>query len=108
MKSQNGPPMPAILNPPKKGAKPNPRLRGFKATFFVLIDEDQLEFDDDDDEKKIIEIQTGEIQQFLEEAVKLDVDMEECGNPVGWDSIELHYDTLTEMTPKEMVDYYGR
>lgn len=76
-------------------------LRAFKGTFVVAID--PSEADEGDGEPPLT---VGDLTAFLKEALALDVDTEECGNPVRFQSAELLFDTLEELPADEVLRLY--
>lgn len=90
--------------PPRKTpGKVQKGLRVFKGTFFVAINEQELLEDGDRD----VPIEMAELIDWLAEAISVDVNLEECGD-IGFQALELHYDTLTEMSKEEKGVYYGK
>ena len=76
-------------------------LRAFKGTIIVAIDPREA-----DEDKRPITLE--DVTGFLKRALVIDIDTEEHGNPVGFQSAELHFDTL-EVLPQDTVRLlYGR
>lgn len=76
-------------------------LRAFKGTFLVAIDQSEA----DEGEQHVA---LGDLSGYLKQALVLDVDTEEHGNPVGFQSAELLIDTLEELPTDEVERLYGK
>ncbi len=75
-------------------------LRAFKGTFLVVIDPSEA---DEDEQPLTLDVVSG----YLKETLVLDIDTEEHGNPVGFQSAELLFDTLEELSPDTVWLLYG-
>lgn len=75
-------------------------LRAFRTTFICAIDRDEI----DDDE--VAEPTLDEVKSYLEDALVVDFDTENNGNPVGLQSVEVHIEQLTELPPDEVKKLY--
>lgn len=87
------------------GAGPEPRadgLRAFRGTFLVAIDPD-----DTTDEEPLAVTRDGLIE-FLKDTLFPEIDLEANGNPVGFQSAELLFDTLEELPADEVSRLYGK
>lgn len=82
-------------------------LRAFKVTMFVAIDADERDECQVNDGELTPEPNANNVKKFLQDALILDVD-EEFGNPIGFQSAEIIYDTLAEMSPEEVKANYGK
>ena len=95
-------------------------LRAFKATFLVAIDVDEIDpedleddFDpdtdtDDPDHVPVPPEPTIEdVRSYLQDALILDYDQDEYGNPVGVLSVEVDIDSLEELDPSEVEALYS-
>lgn len=80
-------------------------LRAFTATFRCAID---VADEEDDDGEPMAEPTLEEIKAYLNDALVLDYDSEEYGNPVGMQSIEVNIDTLKELPKAEVKKLYGK
>ena len=78
-------------------------LRAFKGTFLVAID--QSEADEGEGETPL---KLDDLTSYLKDALVLDVDTEEHGNPVGFQSAELLFDTLEELSAETVRLLYGQ
>lgn len=76
-------------------------LRAFKGTILVAIDPSEAH----EDEQSVT---LDDVSGYLKEALVLDVDTEECGNPVGIQSAEFLCDTLEELSQDTVRLLYGR
>jgi hypothetical protein len=74
-------------------------LRAFKGRFVVAIDPSEA----DEGEQPVT---VDDLTTFLKDALVFDVDTEECGNPVGFQSAELLHDTLEELPADEVRRLY--
>lgn len=74
-------------------------LRAYKVTMYVAIDP----------EDEFIEgpVTDEMVKDFLDTTLRLDVDLEDNENTVGFRSAEIIIDTLTPMTEAEVVEVYG-
>lgn len=75
-------------------------LRAFQTTFLVAID--------DDDEDLDLPITKQDVIDYLNDALIVDVNMEEYGNPVGFQSAEVKIASLVELSGDEVKKLYGR
>ncbi len=72
---------------------------------FVAVDDDER---DESFEQFLHRPATfDEIKSYLSDALMVDIDTEEYGNPVGFQSAEIVYETMVEMTPEEIAANYG-
>lgn len=78
-------------------------LRAFKGTILVVIDPSG---DDEGDGEPSLTLDY--LSNFLKEALLIDIDTEEHGNPVGFQSAELLCDTLEELSTDTVRLLYGR
>lgn len=105
-----GPPMPAATR--QTPGTPPPGIRAFKGTFLVCLD--QYELDDVAENewaeagKKVADVTTQELSDWLGRAVRVEVHDEQHPNTVGWSSVEMKFDTVTPLTPEELALYYGQ
>jgi hypothetical protein len=91
-----------LFEPPSRSAPEG--LRAFKGTFLVAIDESEVDDEDDGEEPVTLDGLTN----FLKDALALDVDTEDHGNMVGFQSAELLFNTLEELPDDEVRRLYGR
>lgn len=95
------------------GAPMAPRegLRAFVGAFLVAVDASERTDDDEEDgdgADGVLEPTTlSEVVDYLADALRVDLDTEEQGNPIGVSSVELILETLTEL-PAEQVDQLYR
>jgi hypothetical protein len=87
-----------LFEPPSRSAPEG--LRAFKGTFLVAIDQNEA------DEEQPVSL--DDLSAYLKEALILDIDTEDHGNPVGFLSAELHFDMLEELPDDELRRLYGR
>lgn len=82
-------------------------LRAFKAAFLVAIDDQeavQEEFRDTEQGPVTLD----ELKAYLKDALRVDVEIENFRNDVGWQSAEVLIDELTELPPEEVQTRYGK
>jgi hypothetical protein len=91
----------ALIDLFKPTTRPAPTgLRVFTGTFLVAIDPSEA---DEDGEAPF---SLDDLTAYLKDALVLDVDTEECGNPVGFQSAELLFDTLEQLPADEVRRLY--
>lgn len=92
-------------------------VRAFRGSFLVAIVESEADedIDDDEDEEEGDDESDGPapvtldaLKDYLKDALTVDIDTEEYGNPVGFQSAELVWDTLTELPPDEVARLYSK
>lgn len=79
----------------------------FKITMLVYVDTAERD-EEDENGDPLPEPTLDEIREYLEEALTLDVDTEEYQNPVGFQSAEIDFDSMAEMTAAERKRLYGK
>lgn len=79
-------------------------LRGFVGTFRCAIDTAELTSEEC---PEVDEPTLEEVKAYLQDALKVDFDMEGCGNPVGITSVEVDIEGLKEIPPEEVARVYG-
>ena len=80
-------------------------LRAFKTTFLIAIDQDESsEWDDEDDQSPM---SLDEFKEWLNDALRVDVDTDGCGNP-GFQSCDVDIDGLKELSPDQVKKLYGK
>jgi hypothetical protein len=79
-------------------------LRGFVGTFRCAINTSELSSEErpEGDEPTL-----EEVKAYLQEALRVDFDMEDCGNAVGISSVEVDIEGLKEISPEEVARVYG-
>ena len=82
-------------------------IRAFKATFLVAID-DQEALDNEDRLPDDGPVTLHELQDYLNDALRVDWNNEENGNACGVQSVEVDINTLQELTPNEVHELYHR
>jgi hypothetical protein len=70
-------------------------LRVFRGTFLVTIDDEQTDRDSDQP------VSLEELKDYLADALQPVLDTEEYGNPVGFASAELDFDSLRELPARK-------
>ena len=93
-------------------------VRAFRGSFLVAIVESEADedFDEDDgdgdgddgDDGDPAPVTLDAVKDYLKDALNLDIDTEEYGNPVGFQSAELLWDTMTELPPDEVARLYNK
>lgn len=80
--------------------------QAFKCTFLVLVDSSEAFANDErvDDTPVTVE----EVKEYLRDALQVDVDMEENGNPIGVLSVEVMHHELEPLSPEEFKQRYDR
>jgi hypothetical protein len=81
-------------------------LSAFKTTFLVAID-DQEAVEEEYRTPEQGPVTEEELKTYLNSALRIDVDTENFGNAIGWQSAEVAIDELTELSPEEMKARYG-
>lgn len=82
-------------------------LRAFKTTILVAIDDEeaiQEEYREDTQGPVTLE----ELKDYLNGALRIDVDTENFGNQVGWQSAEVVVTELEELSDDERKARYGK
>ena len=82
-------------------------LRAFKTTVLVAIDEAEAT-SEGQREESAGEVTLDELKQYLRKALLLDMNLESCGNPVGFGSAEVLIDELTELSEAERLQRYSK
>jgi hypothetical protein len=75
-------------------------LRAFRSTFLVAIDDEELDRDNDQP------VSLEELKDYLANALHPVLDDEAYGNPVGFASAELDFDSLVELPAEEVQRLY--
>lgn len=89
-------------------------LRAFRGNFLVAIDDSEADDYDDvfdeveDDEDEPSPATLDAVKEYLKDAAAVDMDMEEYGNPVGFQSLELQFESLEELPPDEVRRLYKK
>lgn len=81
-------------------------LRAFRGEFLVAIDDAEIETVERDASAGPVTL--DQLTAYLVEAVRVRWLDEDYGNPVGVQSIELHYDTLAELPAAEVKHLYDQ
>jgi hypothetical protein len=87
-------------------------LRAFRTTFLFAIDEAEAVEELVESEGLAIEnpppTTLEEVKKYLDDALRLDVDTEGCGNPLGFQSAEVLIEELVELSPSAVHDLYEK
>ncbi len=75
-------------------------LRVFSTTCLVAIDADEL------DEPKNINLE--DVKSHLNDALIVDWNCEDYGNPIGLQSVEVHIDQLQELSQEQVQKLYKK
>jgi hypothetical protein len=95
--------LPAPADPDKPREKIEPGLRAFAGTFLVCIDDTEHP---NDGEEGHAPLTRDKLAEYLKDAVGVSLNDEEHGS-VGVMSVEVHADTIRELTEDETRLYYG-
>jgi hypothetical protein len=82
-------------------------LRAFRLSLLVAIDVDEaIENEDRTEEDGPVTVE--EVKGYLEDAIRLDIDTEEYGNPVGFQSAEIEWGSMKELPEAEVKRLYKK
>lgn len=82
-------------------------LRAFKTTILVAIDDEEaIQEEYREDTKGPVTL--DELKNYLNGALRIDVDTENFGNEVGWQSAEVVVTELQELSDDERKTLYGK
>jgi hypothetical protein len=73
--------------------------RVFVVPIIVLVD------DDERDDPETAPATFDDVREYLADAIMLDIDTEEYGNPVGFQSAATDTGQMTELSPEEAANY---
>ena len=80
-------------------------LRAFQTTFLIAIDEEEARESGQREHSEPVTIE--ELKQYLAKALIVDVNTDEHGNQIGFQSVEVQIDDLTELEPQTVHELYG-
>ena len=86
----------------KKLGKVKEGLRAFVGSFFICVDDTENVAPDD---KRRHAATVKQVAKFIKDAVELEVNLD--FDTVGFQSVEIHGNTVRELTEEEMKLYYG-
>lgn len=81
-------------------------MRVFKSVCFIVIDDQEAILDGVRD-GNLGEATLEEVQNYLKDALVIDVDTENVGNEIGFQSAEIIWSDLVELSDKERIQLYG-
>lgn len=77
-------------------------LRAFQTTFLIAIDEEEVQRDNAEP------VTIEELKQYLAKALIVDVNTDEHGDAIGFQSVEVQIENLTELDPHKVHELYGK
>lgn len=80
-------------------------LRAFRTTFLVAIDDQEA--DEKDDNCVPVPVTLEEFKQWIDKALRIDVDTEEHGNEIGFQSAEVDIENFVELEQTDVVKLYA-
>jgi hypothetical protein len=98
----------AYVNLEEQQIEPVLGLRAFRGTFLVAIDENESPELEAGDETEPVPVTLVTLKEWLKKAIILDVNTEEEGDPHGFQSCELKFDSLYELPQSEVKRLYGK
>lgn len=81
-------------------------MRAFRTTFLCAIDENEAV--DNDQRETGVPVTLEEVKRYLSDALRLSFDDEQCGNPIGLQSLEVHIEQLEELPQNEVEKLYEK
>jgi hypothetical protein len=82
-------------------------LRAFRTTFLIAIDEADAvaNWQREEDAKPVT---LDELKEYLNDALIVDVNTDEYGDPLGFQSAEIYIEKLKELTSAEVKKLYKK
>ena len=81
-------------------------LRAFQTTFLIAIDDEEARDEEQRTNPEPVTIE--ELKQYLAKALIVDVNTDEHGDEIGFQSVEVQIEELTELGPHEVRELYGK
>lgn len=81
-------------------------LRAFQTTFLIAIDDEEAREEEQRENPEPLTIE--ELKQYLAKALIVDVNTDEHGDEIGFQSVEVQIEKLTELGPHMVGELYGK